>query len=111
MEQIIPRVRTLTIASNGVRTPWLLALFLRTFRALHDLEHLMVATTGPVNSLEIIEFYFVLPHPASSVGNVSGGGLGGKLPYITKHGMLKVSDPEVYVSNIPLFLAVLIDLI
>lgn len=100
-------MRSLTIASNGVRAPWLLALFLGTFRALHDLEHLMIATTGPVNSLETVEFYFGLPHPPPRAGYVSGGELGEKLPYSVKHGMLKVSDPKVYVSNIPLFLAVL----
>ena len=111
MERVIPHVRSLTIASNGVRAPWLLALFLKTFRALHDLEHLMIVTTEPVNSLETVEFYLGLPHPAPSAGHLSGGELGKKLPYLAKHGMLKVSDPKVYVSNFPLFLAVLIDLI
>jgi len=104
-------VRSLTIASNGVRAPWLLALFLKTFRALHGLEHLMIATTEPVNSLETVVFYFGLSYPAPGAGHVSGGELREKLPYLAKHGMLKVSDPKVYVSNIPLFLAVLIGLI
>ena len=131
MKRVIPRVRSLTIASDGVGAPWSLALLLRTFRALHNLEHLTVATTEPIsqtpeywgaidavcgsgrmyNSLEMVEFYFGLPHPASSTEYMSRGELGGKLPYLTEHGMLRVSDPNMYVSDIPLFPAGLIDLI
>lgn len=131
MKRAIPRVRSLTIASDGVGAPWSLALLLRTYRALHNLEHLTVATTEPIsqtpqywgaidaicgsgrmyNSLEMVEFYFGSPHSASSAEYVSRGELREKLPYLAEHGMLKVSDPNMYVSNIPLFLAVSIDLI
>jgi hypothetical protein len=130
MKRVIPRVRSLTIASDGVGAPWSLALLLRTFRALHNLEHLTIATTEPIsqapqywgaidaicgsgriyNSLEMVEFCFGSPHPASGAEYVSRGELGERLPYLAEHGMLKVSDPNVYVPNISLFLPALIDL-
>ena len=131
MKRVIARVRSLTIASDGVGAPWSLALLLKTFRGLHNLEYLTIATTEPIsqppqywgavdaicgsgrmyNSLEMVEFCFGLPHPASSAEYMNRGELREKLPYLAEHGMLKVSDPNVYVSNIPLFLPVLIDLI
>jgi len=127
MKRVIPRVRFLTIASDGVGVPWSLSLLLRTFRTLHDLEHLTVATIEPISqtqrhwdtinaicgsgkaydSLGTVEFYFGSPRPASSAEYISREELGEKLPYLAEHGMLKVSDPNVYVSHARLFLAVL----
>lgn len=124
MKRIIPRVRSLTIASDGVGAPWSLSLLLRTFRTLHNLEHLRVATIDPISqiphywgaidaicrtgrtydSLEMVEFSFGSPRPASSAEYVSREELGEKLPYLAERGMLKVSDPNVYVSDTYSFL-------
>jgi len=49
------------------------------------------------DSLETVEFCFGSARPASGVEHVNREGLGEKLPYLAKHGMLKVSDPNVYV--------------
>ena len=124
-------MRSLTIASDGAGVPWSLSLFLRTFRTLHNLERLTVATTDPISqaphgwsavdatcgprksydSLETVEFWFGLPRPGSSAEYMSREELGKKLPYLAEHGMLKVSDPNVYVSDIRSVLVVFIDLI
>ena len=110
-------MRSLTIASDGASAPWSLALLFKNFRALNNLEHLTVATIDPIsetplywrtidafcgsgrmyNSLETMEFCFGSARPASGVEHVSREGLGEKLPYLAEHGMLKVSDPNVYV--------------
>jgi len=120
---VIPRVRSLTIASDGVGAPWSLSLLLRTFRTLHNLERLTIATIDPISqtphfwsavdaicgsgrvydSLEMVEFYFGSPHPASAAEYVSREELGEKLPYLAEHGMLKVSDPNMYVPSIRSF--------
>ena len=113
----MPRVRSLTIASDGIGAPWSLSLFLRTFRTLPSLEHLTVATIDPISqvplfwgaidaicgservydSLEMVEFCFSSPHPASGPEYVKREELREKLPYLAEHGMLKVSDPSVCV--------------
>ena len=112
-------MRSLTIASDGTGAPWSLSFLLRTFRALHNLEHLTVATIDPISetpqywrtidafcgsermytSLETVEFCFGSARPASGAEHVSREGLGEKLPYLAEHGMLKVSDPNVYVLD------------
>jgi len=108
-------VRSLTIAADGVGAPWSLSLFLRTFRALPNLERLTIATVDPISqvprfwsavdaicgsgrvyeSLATVEFYFDLPRPASGLQYVKREELREKLPYLAEHGMLKVSDPNV----------------
>lgn len=117
LKRVIPHVRSLTIASEGSGAPWSLSLFLRTFRALPNLERLTVATIGPIpqappfqnaidvirgsgrmyDSLGMIEFYFGSPGPASEPEFVTAEGLRKELPYLVEHGMLKVSDPNLYV--------------
>ena len=113
MRRVIPRLQSLTIASDGAGVPWSLSLLLKTFRTLHNLEHLTVATTDPISqtpdsywnaidaicgsgrvysSLGTVEFCLGLPRPGSSAEYVSRGELGGKLPYLAEHRMLKVSD-------------------
>ena len=124
---MIPRVRSLTIASDGAGAPWSLSLLLRTFRTLHNLEHLTVATIDPItqtpdfwgaidaicgsarmyDSLDMVEFYFGSPRPASGAEYVSRERLGERLPYLAEHGMLKVSDPNVYVLNTRLLSALI----
>ena len=119
-------MRSLTIASDGVGAPWSLAFLLKTFRALHNLEHLTVATIEPISqtaqywsaidticgsmriydSLEAVEFCFGSGRPTSGAEHVSREGLREKLPYLAEHGMLKVSDPNMYVDT-QLLLAVL----
>ena len=128
LKRVIPRVRSLTIASDGIGAPLSLSLLLRNFRALHNLEHLAVATIDPISetsqywraidtffgsgrmydSLETMEFCFGSARPGSGAEHVSREGLGEKLPYLAEHGMLKVSDPNVYVLGTQLFLALLI---
>jgi len=115
LRRVVPRVRSLTIAADGVGAPWSLSLFLRTFRALPNLERLTIATVDPISqvprfwsavdaicgsgrvyeSLATVEFYFDLPRPASGLQYVKREELREKLPYLAEHGMLKVSDPNV----------------
>lgn len=124
----MPHVRFLTLASDGVGVPWSLSLFLRTFRTLPNLKHLTVATTDPIsqippfwkaidaicgsgrvyNSLDTMEFYFGSPRSASGPEHLKREELREKLPYLAEHGMLKVSDPNVYVLGTRLLLGVLI---
>lgn len=124
MKRVIPRVRSLTLASDGAGAPPSLSLFLGTFRTLPNLEHLTVATTDPIpqpppiwgavdticgsrrvyDSLETVELCFASPRPASGAEYVKREELGEMLPYLTEHGMLKISDPNMYVSNTRLFL-------
>jgi len=59
------------------------------------------------DSLEMVEFYFGSPRPSSSAEYVSREELGERLPYLAEHGMLKVSDPNLYVLNARLVLPVL----
>ena len=119
MKRVIPRVRSLTIASDGVGAPWSLSLFLGSFRALPNLARLTVATMDPISqvpnywgaideicghvrvyrSLETMEFSFALPHSTSSEEYMSREGLRERLPYLAGHGMLKVSDPDMYVPD------------
>lgn len=119
MKRVIPRVRSLTVASDGTGVPWSLSLLLRTFRTLPNLERLTVATIDPVShtphywsaidgicgsgraheSLETVEFSFALPHSTSSAEYMSREGLREKLPYLAKHGILKISDPNMYVAD------------
>lgn len=123
MKQVILRVRSITIASDGVGALSALSLFIGTFRTLHNLEYLKVATIDPISqspqfwsaidaicgskrvydSLETVEFCFGSPRSTSDVDYVSREGLGEKLPSLVEHGMLKVSDPNVYVLNTPPF--------
>ena len=127
LKRVIPRVQSLTIASDGVGAAWSLSLFLRTFRTLPNLEHLTVATLDPMlqvpliwnavdticgskkvyGSLEMVEFYFGSPRPTSGPEYLKREELGEKLPYLMEHGMLKVSDPEMYVLGTPLSLGAL----
>ena len=113
----MPHVRSLTIASDGVGVPLSLSLFLRTFRTLPNIEHLAVATMDPISqvppfwsaidaicgsgrvydTLATVEFYFSSPPPASGPEHMKREELREKLPYLAGHGMLKVSDPNVYV--------------
>ena len=119
MKRVIARVRSLTIASDGTGAPWSLSLFLRNFRTLPNLERLTVATIDPISqvpnywgaidaicgygrvyrSLETVEFSFASPHSTSSEEYMSREGLREKLPYLAGHGMLKVSDPNMYVPD------------
>ena len=115
----MPRVRSLTIASDGIGAPWSLSLFLRTFRTLPNLEHLRVATPDPIpqvpplwtavdvicgsgrvyGSLETVELSIGSPRPGSGPEYVRREELREKLPYLAEHGMLKVSDPNVCVLS------------
>ena len=124
LKRVMPRVRFLTIASDGAGAIWSLSLLLRNFRALPGLEHLTVATMDPISkdspfwtavdtlcgsgkvydTLEMVEFSFASPHPASGPEYVKREELREKLPYLAEHGMLKVSDPNVYVFETRLFL-------
>lgn len=119
LRRVVPRVRSLTLAADGIGAPWSLSLFLRTFRALPNLEHLTIATVDPISqvppfwgavdaicgsgrvydSLAMVEFYFDSPRPASGLRYMKREELREKLPYLAEHGMLKVSDPNVYVSG------------
>jgi hypothetical protein len=119
MRRIIHRVRSLTIASDGAGAMWSLALLLRTFQTLFNVEHLTIATVDPIpetrhfwstidancgserihDSLKIVEFCFALLRTGSGTEYVKRDSLGEKLPYLAEHGMLKVSDPSMYVSN------------
>lgn len=124
-------VRSLTIASDGIGAPWSLSLLLRTFRTLPNLEHLTVATIEPIpqappiwsaidaicgsrrvyDSLETMEFCFGLPHPPSGTEYVTPEGLRKELPSLEERGILKVSDPNVYVLGARLFLGVFVHLV
>lgn len=117
MKRVIPRVRSLTIASDGPGALWSLSFLLRTFRTLHNIEHLTVATTDHISEnsqfwnaidaicgstrtyglLETVEFCFSSVRPASGAEYMRIEELGEKLPYLVEHGMLKVSDPKAYV--------------
>ena len=123
MKRVIPRVRFLTMAGDGPSAPSSLSLFLGTFRTLPNLEHLTVATIDPIpqpppfwgvvdsicgskrvySSLETVELCFASPR-ASSAEYVRREELGEMLPYLTEHGILKVSDPNAYVLNTRPFL-------
>jgi hypothetical protein len=66
LKRVIPRVRSLTIASDGAGAPWSLSLLLRTFRTLPNLERLTVATDRP----HITE----TPHFWSAIDAICGSG-------------------------------------
>lgn len=58
----------------------------------------MIGRSGRVyDSLEMMEFYFGSPRPASDSEYVTPEVLREGLPYLVEHGMLKISDPNVYV--------------